>query len=198
MNNQNILFNQYLKENETIEWSGTPKQGILIRDLDMLVIPMSFILFGFALIIDYAVIRYDAPWLFKSLGFVLSVSFIYVGILRFFINARHRRNIHYAITSKRVLLFNSGSKKLQTLPLRNIEDLDITIEKDGSGFITFGSLNPVWPWLFGGFYFSKNDLPGLELIPNAKIVYNILNNLLDSNVDPYVIEKLKPGKEGLN
>lgn len=135
-------FLVHLKENEKIAWSGQPKQGILMRDVDMIIIPMSFILLGFALILDYAVITYPVSWTFKSLGFLLSISFIYVGILRFFVNARHRRKLFYCITTKRVLVL-SGKKKFSTLPLRNIESLDKTVENDGSGFITFGTVNPV-------------------------------------------------------
>ncbi|MCY7360637.1 MAG: hypothetical protein LH629_01005 [Ignavibacteria bacterium] len=190
-------FEVHLKENEKIVWSGRPKQGILMRDVDIIIIPMSLILFGFALIMDYAAFTYQVSFVFKSLGVLLSLSVIYIGVLRFFVNANHRKKLFYCITSKRILVL-SGKKKFSTLPLRNIESLDKTTENDGSGFITFGTVNPVWPWLFGGFYFTAENIPGLELVPDADIVYQILIHELQTNVDPEILEKLKPGKEDLN
>jgi hypothetical protein len=192
------IFSEFIKENEDIAWCGKPKQGILIRDMDLIAIPMSLILFGFALILDYAVFYYKAGFQFLSLSFFITLLLFYGGIIRFFANAHHRKNLFYCITTKRILVISGKKRKLSTLPLKNIEDPEITVEKDGTGFITFGTANPIWPWLFGGFYFTSENVPGLELIPNAEYVYEILLQQLHNQVNPEVIARLTPGKEDMN
>lgn len=192
------IFTGYLKEGEKIAWCGKPRQGVLIRDVDMIAIPMSLILLGFSLILNYAAFFYHAGFLFISLGILFGLLFIYAGILRFSMNARHRKNLFYCITTKRILVVRGRKKKLLTIPLKSIEELDVTVEKDKSGFITFGTVNPVWPWLLGGFYFTSQNIPGLELVPNVEGVYDILIEQLQSQVDIEVIARLRPGREDLN
>ena len=192
-------FEGHIKENEHIVWCGRPKQGILIRDVDLIAIPMSLILFGFSIVLNYAIYNYYPGISFMFLGFMLSFVCVYAGIIRFFRNSWHRKYLFYCITTKRVLVIKGKKKeKLSTLPLKNIESLEITTEKDLSGFITFGTVNPVWPWLLGGFYFTSENIPGIELVPNVGQVYDILVQQLESNVDPEVLIRLYPGKDNAN
>src|SRR5271155_5691444 len=110
-------FAGHIKENEQIAWCGKPKQGILIRDVDLIAIPMSIILLGFSFILDFAVIYYHAGIAMLFLGIMLTALFIYAGVLRFFRNAQHRKYLFYCITTKRVLVIQGKKKKkLNTLP----------------------------------------------------------------------------------
>jgi len=190
-------FIPLLKPNEKILWSGMPRQGLLIRDADMLAIPMSIMLLGFMLLMDFLMVT--NPNLFTlATGFLFTGLFVYLGVLRFFTAARRRRLIHYCITNRRVLVMQGKKKQFFTLPLRNITRAEVTAEKDGSGYITFGNSNPVWPWLFGTFYFSGDDIAGLELVPDVENVYRILVSELQSVVAPSLRGELEPGTEDLN
>lgn len=85
-----------------------------------------------------------------------------------------------------------GSRgELLTLPLKHIQNVELSLEKDGSGYLSFGKSNPVWPWLFGTFLFTGEQIAGLELVPDAEKVYQLLLKQLDSPVDPEVREELR-------
>ncbi|MBA3649109.1 MAG: hypothetical protein H0W62_11265 [Chitinophagales bacterium] len=185
------LFIPYLKEDEKIIWTGQPKRGVQLRDADMLLIPMSIILVGFSLILNYTLLYYESPFTLKIIGVMLALASVYMCILRFFLSARKRARTFYCITNKRVLLKNERKKlNLKTLPLKNIERLDLTEEKDGSGFIILGNTNPLYPWLLGGFYFVQEALPGLAMLPNVKEVYDILYSLVKINITPSLLNEL--------
>ncbi|HUM46012.1 MAG TPA: hypothetical protein PLD84_03720, partial [Chitinophagales bacterium] len=98
------LFKPYLKEDENILWSGQPKRGVQIRDADIILIPMSIILIGFSLILDYTLMHYDSSVVFKLFGGLLAVAGIYMGLIRFFTDAAKRAQTFYCITTKRVIV----------------------------------------------------------------------------------------------
>ncbi|GDX48460.1 MAG: hypothetical protein KJS45_06585 [Bacteroidetes bacterium] len=191
-------MDQILQENERILWRGNPKQGILVRDLDILAIPMSIMLFGFSVILDFAILHFKASYAFLSLAFLLNVMFLYLGVFRFILNARRRRNQEYAITNKRIIVSQKTNKSVafKTLPFRNIEGLDLTLEKDGFGFITFGNINPVLPWLFGGYVLNGDKLYGLDLVPDAQHVFDLINAQSSIEIEEPLVPlvKLKPSQ----
>ena len=195
------LFDRYLKEQEEILWMGQPKKGIQIRDADMLLIPMSIILLGFSLILDYMLTQYQSSFAFKILGIMLASASVYIGIIRFFVDSARRASTFYCITNRRVIVMKGKKKqRISTLPLRNIEQMDITVEKDGSGFITFGSTNPLYPWLFGVFYFASEEVPGLALLPDVNQVYQLLLARIKIDITPSLVEEIRreEGKEQMN
>lgn len=191
-------FTAYLKPGEHIVWSGKPKQGLLIRDADMIAIPMSIMLFGFAALLDFLWFTYNVHWPIILFAITASAAFVYLGVMRFFVAATRRRYIHYCLTNKRVLSIQGRKPKLETLPLSQIDKAEITAEKDGSGHVSFGNVNPVWPWLLGTFYFSGAAIPGFELVPDVEKVYDALVEQLKSQVDPRVLSELKPDAEEWN
>lgn len=182
-------FESYLKPGESILWTGQPKPGIQIRDADMILIPMSIILIGFSIILNYTLFHYRANLILLIFAIAIGIAGIYGGALRFFSDAAKRARTHYCITTHRVIVLTAKQKPaIKTLPLKNIDRMDITEEKDGSGFIIFGNTNPLYPWLLGGFYFSHDAVPGLELLPDAKLVYNILQKQIKVEL-PVVLEQ---------
>ncbi len=96
------------------------------------------------------------------------------------------------------MLSGKNQQKFQTLPLKDIEQLDYSEEKDDSGFIFFGNTNPIWPWLFGKFFFTFGAIPGFELIPDVQKVNLIIKEAIGNYVDPFVLEKVKPDAKSLN
>jgi len=90
-------------------------------------------------------------------------------------------------------------KKLSTLPLKNIDRLDKTEEKDGSGFIIFGNTNPLWPWLLGKFLMSSDTVPGLILLPDVNAVYTLLEDQVKISMPTSLVEKInEERKEMMN
>jgi hypothetical protein len=155
-------------------------------------------LFGFSVILDFAILHFKASYAFLSLAFLLNVMFLYLGVFRFILNARRRRNQEYAITNKRVIVSQKTNKNVafKTLPFRNIEGLDLTLEKDGFGFITFGNINPVLPWLFGGYVLNGDKLYGLDLVPDAQHVFDLINAQSSIEIEEPLVPlvKLKPSQ----
>lgn len=197
--NLNEKFSRFLKVEETILWTGKPKSGILIRDADIILIPMSIILLGFSIILDYVLIHFESNFIFKFIGVTFALLAIYMGGMRFLFDALKRKRTFYCITNKRVLVISGKKGKVKTLPLKNIDRLDKTEEKDGSGFLIFGNTNPLWPWLFGGFYLVGENVPGLETLPNVKEVFRILEEQIKVEMPDSLIEKIQSEiKEELN
>ncbi|MCS6917488.1 MAG: hypothetical protein RMK52_05085 [Chitinophagales bacterium] len=185
------VFLPYLKEGETILWTGSPKRGHLLRDADIILIPFSIILLGFAGIIDYIVIAYRASLPYQVIAVSFAAAGIYMAGIRFIRDYYRRKHICYCITNQRVLRLSGRRRKLVTLPLRNIERLDKSEEKDGSGFILFGNTNPLWPWLFGKFYFASQPLPGLELIPEVNRVFVLLEKQIGVEMSQPLLDQVR-------
>jgi hypothetical protein len=196
---QDNMFKPYLKEGEEVIWQGKPKSGLQLRDADIILIPVSIILIGFAVVLDYTMMLFEAPFIFKLAGVMFALAGIYFGGIRFFLDRNKRVNTYYCVTRKRVLVISGRKRKLQTLPLKNIERLDLTEEKDGSGFIIFGNTNPLWPWLLGKFIMAGDQVPGLELIPEVKKVYSMLEQEIKIEIDPALLQQVnEPERRGLN
>lgn len=94
------------------------------------------------------------------------------------------------MTDKRILMLSEKNQKnFQTLPLKDIEQLDFSEEKDGSGFVFFGNTNPIWPWLFGKFFFTHGTIPGFELVPEVQKVDFIIKEAIANYIDPLNLSK---------
>lgn len=200
MNNSAVsqLFNSKLKENENILWSGAPRQKIFLRDVDMILVPISIIAIGFGLFFNFAIFYYQ-QFFFLPISISIVLAGFYIGILRFFIDSARRKKIWYCVTDKRILMLSKKNQSVfQTLPLKDIEQLDFSEEKDGSGFILFGNTNPIWPWLFGKFFFTRGTIPGFELVPEVQKVDLIIKEAIGNYVDPFVLDKVKPDARSLN
>lgn len=130
-----------LGPDETIVWSGTPRQGLMLRSGDFFRIPFSLMWCGFAVFWEASVFRTGAPLFFRLWG----VPFVLVGLHmvfgRFFVDAWTRSKTRYGVTNSRVLIVMEGSgKKVISLDRRNLDEITLDDHGDGSGTITFGSL----------------------------------------------------------
>src|SRR6476620_6225926 len=113
--NLNEKFNPFLKSGEKILWTGNPVTGILIRDADIILIPMSIILLGFSVILDYVMMHFESNFIFKFIGVTFALLAIYMGGIRFLFDALKRTRTFYCITNKRVLVIAGRKGKLKTL-----------------------------------------------------------------------------------
>lgn len=173
------LINSELDSSEKILWSGQPRKGVLFRGVDVFLIPFSILWCGFAIFWEFMVVSSDAPFFFMLWG----VPFVFVGLYfvfgRFLVEAKQREKTFYGLTNERIIIISGlFGKKVKSLSLKNLSEVSLSEKADKSGTITLGASNPLFS-MFGGMAWPGmgNFLPpSLEMIPNAKEVYDLLRN----------------------
>ena len=162
---------------EVLLWNGQPKQGLLLRPADALLIPFSLLWGGFALFWEMSVLSGGAPFFFALWGIPFVLIGVYITIGRFFVDAYIRSKTSYGVTNERVLIIAGlFSRTIKTLPLQTLGELVLEQHRDGSGTISFGSGIPFASW-YRGFAWPGMDQrlpPAFERIPEAQHIYNLI------------------------
>jgi len=172
MRNLQSELREHLNQDEHLLWTGTPKSGIVFRTADLFLIPFSIIWCGFAVV--WVVMASSGSGVFALFG----VPFVIIGLIfvfgRFFIDAKQRENTVYGFTEDRILI-KSGifSKKIKSLNIKTLSDIEMTEKKDGTGTISFGPKNPMMIWGSGmNWWPGMKTNPQLEMIQNARNIYS--------------------------
>ncbi|MTW10198.1 PH domain-containing protein [Pseudoduganella eburnea] len=164
-----------LSTNERVLWQGVPRQGLMLRGADVLMIPFSLLWGGFSLFLEYSVMRSDAPMVLRlwSIPFVLMGAYMVGG--RFVIEAWQRARTEYVVTNERIII-RSGilRRRAQSLELRALGDFALTENNKGEGTISFGVSAAgtrftglaAWP--------GDNTIPRFDTIADAGKVYEII------------------------
>lgn len=176
----NAYISSQLSKDEKLLWSGQPRQGVVVRASDVLMIPFSLLWGGFAFYWEYSVITSDAPAFFALWGIPFVAVGIYIIAGRFFVEAKQRASTFYAVTNERVLIVSGLlRRKIKSLNLRTLTDLSLSEGKGTEGTISFGGGSP-FASLFAGFSgwpgMGQHIGPTFELIPNAKAVFETIRN----------------------
>ncbi|MGA8005696.1 MAG: hypothetical protein WCA17_06325 [Burkholderiales bacterium] len=163
---------------ETLIWSGQPKQGVIFRASEWLMMPFSLLWGGFAFFWEWQVIHSDAPAFFVLWGIPFVLIGLYLIFGRFFVETKQRERTIYGVTNERILIISGLiGRKVKSLSLRTLSDLSLTERRNGEGLISFGGGAPFASW-FGGFApwpgMESYMGPRFELIPNARNVYDII------------------------
>lgn len=168
---------QYLINEESIIWVGKPKEGILFRSADIILIPFSLLWCGFAIVWTLDAVKSDV---FSG---VLGLLFVFIGLVlvfgRFIIDLKKRSNTIYVLTQNRVII-QSGifSKKINFIPLKTMTKIDIVASNNGYGTIYLAPKSPYMEWTNStGWWPGIEEIPQLELIPNARNVYKLILDL---------------------
>ena len=175
---------QRLAPGEALLWHGQPRQGLMLRPADALLIPFSLLWAGFAFYWEWSVLQTDAPWWFVVWGIPFMLMGLYIVIGRFFIDARQRARTAYALTPERVLIVRSGARgrgEVQSFTLGTLADLKLTERADGSGSIVLGRGSGPWAmwggWLMPGWPGAGAGLaPQLEAIADAARVERLIRD----------------------
>lgn len=166
-----------LSINEHVLWRGIPRQGLLLRGADAVMIPFSLLWGGFAAFWEYSVINSGAPLLFRLWGipFVLIGAHMIAG--RFFLEAWKRAKTDYTVTNERIII-RSGifSRQVKSLDLRGMGEFSMTENSKGEGTISFGvsaagnrfSGLAAWP--------GDDTVARFDSIADARKVYEIIRN----------------------
>lgn len=164
-------------DNERLLWRGRPRQGLMLRGADILMVPFSLMWGGFAFYWEYTVVHADAPLLFRLWGIPFVLVALHMILGRFFIDAWQRARTEYEVSSDRVTI-HSGifSRQSMTLDMRSLGEYSLTEGRSGEGTISFGvsaagnvfSGLASWP--------GVADVPRFDTIADARKVYDIIRN----------------------
>lgn len=174
----NTALTSLLSKDEKLLWSGQPRQGVIVRASDTLMIPFSLLWGGFAFNWEYSVMTSDAPAFFVLWGIPFVAIGIYMIVGRFFFEAKQRASTFYAVTNERVLIVSGLiSRKVKSLNLRTLSDLSLSEGKGNEGTISFGGGSP-FASLFNGFSgwpgMGQHIGPTFDTIPHAKTVFETI------------------------
>lgn len=127
----------WLLTGERLLWAGRPKRGLAFRWADLYLVPLTLAWGAAALVMEFGLWRDAAP----ALGFVWALPFallaFYIFPGRFLLDAILRARIHYAVTSRRILVLRSGPfAELKSVELDYLPTLELR-EGGGRGTILF-------------------------------------------------------------
>ena len=164
-----------LQPGERLLWSGEPRQGLIFRASDALLVPFSMLWAGFAFYWEFIAIKSRAPLLFKLWGIPFVLVGLYIVAGRFFWDALTRQTMIYAVTDRRVIIVsNFPRRNVRSIPLTTIPEVSISESNDGSGTIVLGA-----PALYGAlpqnsWTSRSNRPPMLEGIQRVRSVYDTI------------------------
>ncbi len=171
------LLKRYLLLEEKILWTGKPdtKKLFLKEDIFLIVIGCSCIIANLIWeinsirIITGSIVEENIKPSDGIISIVFGIPFILVGyyltIGRVIKRRRNNQKILYVITDKRILIFEIGTnEKVIKKDINQITNIDMDIDKNGTGTIIFGENN------------SSNKFYNLC---DAENVYELLNNLIN-------------------
>lgn len=165
----------YLGVGEYVLWSGKPGEGHLLAPNDVFLIPFSILWCGFAIFWEITVLSVNAPLIFKLFGIPFVLIGLYIMIGRFIYKGYIRKRTSYVVTNQR--LFRIRNKKVDTLEGNAKTQLSVSVNKDGSGTITFG--NPAWKysrllsWSYENAGFEFRDIEDVNRV--RQIILNMDN-----------------------
>ena len=162
---------------EKLLWAGQPRQGLLLRSSDALLIPFSLVWAGFAVFWEASVVRTGAPFFFKLWGVPFVLVGIYIVLGRFFVDARQRRHTVYGVTNQRIVIVAGlFGRSVQSLALNMLPGLSLDERASGQGTISFGAgLGTAWlqgtGWPTGRGRYAP---PCFDSIADARRVYELI------------------------
>ncbi|TVV71659.1 PH domain-containing protein [Sphingomonas solaris] len=167
---------------EHIAWEGQPYSGLILRPMEVFLIPFSLLWGGFALFWNASVWTTDADVSFKLFGLPFLIAGLYFTVGRFVIDMILRRKMSYFVTNKRIIIERqSGGAKIKSVDISRPPALELDERSDGSGTIRFGN---------SGGWFSGNNFgiwqptfdptPQFIRIPNVRSVYQLIQKQSDA------------------
>jgi hypothetical protein len=164
----------YLDLGEHVLWSGRPRQGIVFRDGDALLIPFG-IFFGTAGI--SAIGKGGTADHKPILGAMAAAIGLYLVLVRFFLDAYHRSKLVYAITDRRAIMFDHSRRTSVTwVELKSLQNPQLIEYDKGHGTIHFGPI-PAQHKL--RMHAAMGEHPMFFQIENARKVYEILRKAME-------------------
>src|SRR5215813_9463770 len=160
-----------LRPGERLLWSGMPRQGVILRPIDLFLVPFFLVWAGLPTAAVFGFLSGPSP---PTIGLIVPVLFMAIGaymlVGRFIVDARQRAHTFYGVTNQRILIIAAWWRRRTTsLKLGLLPDVTLTEGRNGRGSIQFGSDR----WLGTGWPGSAQYMsPRFELAENVRAVYD--------------------------
>jgi len=158
-----------LERDEKLIWWDRPQRGIVLRSIDMFIIPFSIVWASFAGSAAISMLHKGASFP-ESLGAVLFLGVgAYVVAGRFIHDAWRRDRTLYALTNHRILIIQASN--CRSLELAGIGEISLQSKGNGKGSIVFGPNSANFGWPHASTWTGAPQVPTFELIPEVARVY---------------------------
>lgn len=167
---------RHLMRGERVLWEGRPSTGLLLRPVELFLIPFSLLWGGFAIAWNW--MAWTAPGddhVFALFGLPFLAIGIYMIAGRFVVDAWLRGRMRYLVTDQRIVILKRGVESLQSLDIRHLPVVELKEGSDGSGSIRFaqdrflmmGSRFGIWSP-------AMDPVPQFLAIDNVRSVYALI------------------------
>jgi hypothetical protein len=179
-----------LSSGEKVIWTGMPPRSLLVLHMaDLFIVPFFVVWTGFACFWELSVLaiflenggNLASPAIIMPL---FGLPFVGIGFFmlggRFIGDALVRRRTFYALTDRRVLLVTGlRGQSVTTLPLEKIDNVGLTLHRNGRGTITFGGSPDVARFgsvtvYTGSRGNSPGSMPAFDHIADPKKAYDLV------------------------
>ncbi|WP_267380576.1 MULTISPECIES: hypothetical protein [unclassified Sphingomonas] len=171
-----------LLSGEQIVWEGRPYSGLVLRPIEVFLIPFSLVWGGFALFWNTSVWTTNADLSFKLFGLPFLIAGLYVTVGRFFVDIYLRKRTAYFVTNKRVLIARGANgSSVKSLDINRLPSLELHERSDGSGTIRFGASGS---WFNGANSFGMwqptfDPTPQFIRVPQVRSLYQLIQKHTD-------------------
>jgi len=128
-----------LLRGEKLIWSGKPKQGIIFRKNDLLIIPFSIFWLLFCFLAINTILKTQVPnfLLFVVIPFALLGLFLLFG--RYILDLKRRNKIKYWLTDQRIVIQGEKLKnEFKSISTKDLKYVEYKPKKIGFGTIILG------------------------------------------------------------
>ena len=164
-----------IESHERLLWTGAPVRGIRLRPLDALLVPLSLMWGGFAIVWETVVVRNGAPWFFALWGIPFVIVGIYLIAGRFFVDAWLRAKTAYAVTDRAAYVVREGPFAVtRRLTGSALDAVSLSPASGSKGTIEFSS-SPMWWSRAAGFrIWNGASSDRFDAIADARTVFDLI------------------------
>jgi hypothetical protein len=176
-NDADAVIRPELAQDEKLLWSGRPGTGFRFLSGDWYVVPFSLMWTGFVVTAFISVLRLNRPdpsW-FILIPFLLIGFFLLFG--RYIFDSLVRGRTYYGLSDERAIIVRHWfGIKVQSLSLRTLPEITLSVRDDRGGTIFLGSATPWAAWYGMNVFHSAHTLtaPSFDAIDDARAVYDLV------------------------
>ena len=132
------IFPLRLLESERLLWSGRPRQRLILRAWDLLLVPVSIASLVFGIFMVWPMKGYSPASSVLGGAPAMCIA-IYLLVGRFFVDPWVVGGFRYAVTDRRILIVRAAPfAKLTALALDRLSEVNLIERAGGLGTIRFG------------------------------------------------------------
>lgn len=171
---------------ESILWSGQPRQGFMLREIDLVLIPVS-LLMGWGSFQLMTLLIMGEIHQIHIVVVIFWVLTLYMLFFRFFVDMEIRRRTCYAITNRRIIILKDMfNQRITSVELTGLTEIYFRIYWHGWGTINFGeSPSLLYPWLnFVSPKYAQNPYgaPKFDTVADAEKLCRLISHLTNDTV----------------